>query len=92
MRQLDDEGMTQVVVTHEMRFAREVADQNPRPRRRRADRGGAAPEVIFSAPRDGRTRDFLSQRLSLMATPPFPPPLFKRLETTKHAKITKHTK
>jgi polar amino acid transport system ATP-binding protein len=27
MRQLDDEGMTQVVVTHEMRFARSAADK-----------------------------------------------------------------
>ncbi len=27
MRQLDDEGMTQVVVTHEMRFARNAADK-----------------------------------------------------------------
>ena len=26
MRTLDDEGMTQIVVTHEMRFARDVAD------------------------------------------------------------------
>jgi ABC-type transporter Mla maintaining outer membrane lipid asymmetry ATPase subunit MlaF len=27
MRRLDDEGMTQIVVTHEMRFARDVADK-----------------------------------------------------------------
>jgi polar amino acid transport system ATP-binding protein len=58
MRQLDDEGMTQVVVTHEMRFARDVADKIFV-----LDDGelieAGPPEVIFSAPRDGRTRDFL---------------------------------
>jgi ABC-type polar amino acid transport system ATPase subunit len=30
MRQLDDEGMTQIVVTHEMKFAREVAGPDSR--------------------------------------------------------------
>jgi polar amino acid transport system ATP-binding protein len=62
MRRLDDEGMTQVVVTHEMRFAREVADKILV-----LDDGelieAAPPEVIFSAPRDERTRDFLRSLL-----------------------------
>ncbi len=62
MRQLDDEGMTQVVVTHEMRFAREVADKVlvlHDGELIEAD----APEVIFSAPKDERTRAFLQSIL-----------------------------
>jgi polar amino acid transport system ATP-binding protein len=62
MRRLDDEGMTQVVVTHEMRFAREVSDQILV-----LDGGelveAAPPNVIFTAPRDKRTRDFLRSYL-----------------------------
>lgn len=62
MRQLDDEGMTQVVVTHEMRFAREVAD-----RIFFLHQGelveAAPPEELFTAPRDERTREFLKDFL-----------------------------
>jgi polar amino acid transport system ATP-binding protein len=59
MKRLADEGMTMVVVTHEMSFARRVAnwvvvfdhgkvvEQGP-------------PEQIFDAPHAERTRDFLS--------------------------------
>ena len=59
MKRLADEGMTMVVVTHEMSFARRVADwvvvfdhgkiveQGP-------------PAQIFDAPREDRTRNFLS--------------------------------
>jgi len=58
MRGLADEGMTMLVVTHEMGFAREVAD-----RVLFLDRGaileeGPAREVLTS-PREERTRDFL---------------------------------
>ncbi len=58
MRKLDDEGMTQIVVTHEMRFAREVADKIL------VLSGGEliesdSPDVIFTSPRDERTRNFL---------------------------------
>jgi polar amino acid transport system ATP-binding protein len=58
MRKLDDEGMTQVVVTHEMRFARDVADKIL------VLSGGeliesGSPDVIFSSPSDERTRNFL---------------------------------
>ncbi len=58
MRTLADEGMTMLVVTHEMGFAREVAD-----RVLFLDRGaileeGPASEVLTS-PREERTRDFL---------------------------------
>jgi polar amino acid transport system ATP-binding protein len=58
MRQLDDEGMTQLVVTHEMRFAREAAD------RILVLHAGeiiedAPPAELFATPRDDRTRAFL---------------------------------
>jgi polar amino acid transport system ATP-binding protein len=62
MRQLDDEGMTQVVVTHEMRFARDVADQILVLHEGELIEEGTA-EAIFSAPRDERTRAFLRSYL-----------------------------
>jgi ABC-type polar amino acid transport system ATPase subunit len=58
MRQLDDEGMTQVVVTHEMRFAREVADQIIVLSEGHIVEAGE-PDAIFTAPSDERTRQFL---------------------------------
>jgi ABC-type polar amino acid transport system ATPase subunit len=62
MKELAYEGMTMVVVTHEMDFAREVAD-----RVIFMDQGefieDTTPDVIFTQPRDQRTRDFLSRIL-----------------------------
>jgi polar amino acid transport system ATP-binding protein len=62
MKQLAKEGMTMVVVTHEMGFAREVAD-----RVLFMDAGKlveeGTPEQIFSNPQNGRTQLFLSQVL-----------------------------
>jgi ABC-type polar amino acid transport system ATPase subunit len=63
MRNLAGEGMTMVVVTHEMGFAREVAS------RVMFMDGGvvveeAAPAEFFSAPRHERTRQFLSKILA----------------------------
>jgi ABC-type polar amino acid transport system ATPase subunit len=58
MRQLAAEGMTMVVVTHEMGFARDVADRVVF----MADGAiveEAHPQQIFSAPRADRTRQFL---------------------------------
>jgi polar amino acid transport system ATP-binding protein len=56
------EGMTCILVTHEMGFAREVAD-----RIYFTDRGviveSAPPREFFAAPRDERTRSFLSKVL-----------------------------
>jgi polar amino acid transport system ATP-binding protein len=58
MRTLAAEGMTMVVVTHEMAFARQVAD-----RVMMMDRGEivelAEPAQIFGAPRSPRTAEFL---------------------------------
>ena len=63
MRELAQDGMTMVVVTHEMGFAREVAT-----RVAFMDDGKfleqAPPDQFFSAPREARTRDFLSKVLS----------------------------
>jgi ABC-type polar amino acid transport system ATPase subunit len=62
MRQLANEGMTMLVVTHEMGFARDVAD-----RVIFMDQGMIveedAPEVIFTRPEKGRTQAFLRQLL-----------------------------
>ncbi|WP_105566715.1 amino acid ABC transporter ATP-binding protein [Microbacterium halophytorum] len=62
MKDLAIEGMTMVVVTHEMGFAREVAD------RVIFMDGGAvveegAPEQVFGAPRHKRTKGFLDKVL-----------------------------
>jgi polar amino acid transport system ATP-binding protein len=62
MRTLDDEGMTQVVVTHEMRFARDVADQILVLDDGELIESGPS-DVIFTAPRDERTREFLRSYL-----------------------------
>ena len=62
MKQLAQEGMTMVVVTHEMGFAREVAN-----RVFFMDGGGileeGTPEQIFEHPQEERTKAFLSKVL-----------------------------
>ena len=62
MRELAQDGMTMVVVTHEMGFAKEVAD-----RVLFMDDGlvleEGTPEEIFSTPKHPRTQDFLSKVL-----------------------------
>ena len=62
MKDLAKEGMTMVVVTHEMGFAREVGD-----RILFMDDGKileeGKPEEIFSNPKNTRTKDFLSKVL-----------------------------
>ena len=62
MKQLVAEGMTMVVVTHEMGFAREVAD------RVLFMDGGfiveeGPPQLVFDRPREARTRAFLGKVL-----------------------------
>ena len=58
MRQLAEEGMTMIVVTHEMQFARDMAD-----RILFFDQGVVAesgpPDEIFTNPQHERTREFL---------------------------------
>ena len=62
MKNLAKEGMTMVVVTHEMGFAREVGD-----RVIFMDDGAiveqGTPEDVFDRPREVRTRDFLNKVL-----------------------------
>ncbi|MBQ7677910.1 MAG: amino acid ABC transporter ATP-binding protein, partial [Lachnospiraceae bacterium] len=62
MQSLAADGMTMVVVTHEMGFAREVAD-----RILFMDAGklveDGTPEEIFDAPKSARLKDFLAKIL-----------------------------
>ncbi len=62
MHELADEGMTMVVVTHEMGFAKEVAN-----RVLFMDEGiileQNSPEALFGDPQQARTKDFLSKVL-----------------------------
>jgi polar amino acid transport system ATP-binding protein len=59
MKRLADEGMTMIVVTHEMTFARRVADWVVVPERGAIVEQGP-PAQIFDAPQVDRTREFLS--------------------------------
>ena len=63
MRKLAADGMTMVVVTHEMAFARTVSDRVVF-----MDQGvvleDAAPAELFGNPRHQRTREFLSRYLN----------------------------
>jgi len=62
LRQLRAEGMTMVLATHEMGFARELADKVCF-----LDGGRileeATPDQLFSNPREDRTRAFLARVL-----------------------------
>ena len=62
MTELAQEGMTMICVTHEMGFARKVADRVVF-----MDQGEiievAPPEVLFSSPKKERTKSFLNQIL-----------------------------
>jgi polar amino acid transport system ATP-binding protein len=62
IRELAEDGMTCILVTHEMGFAREVADHMYF-----TDRGviveHGPPAEFFANPREARTREFLSQIL-----------------------------
>jgi polar amino acid transport system ATP-binding protein len=62
IRQLVEEGMTSILVTHEMGFAREIADQVYF-----TDKGviveHGSPKQVFDQPQAQRTRDFLEQVL-----------------------------
>ncbi|MBW1997743.1 MAG: amino acid ABC transporter ATP-binding protein [Deltaproteobacteria bacterium] len=62
MRKLAEEGMTMVVVTHEMGFAREVGDRVIFMERGRIVEEGT-PEDIFEDPKKERTKEFISQIL-----------------------------
>jgi len=62
MKRLAQEGMTMVVVTHEMAFAKVVSDRVVF-----MDRGvileQGSPREVFGNPKESRTREFLSRYL-----------------------------
>ena len=62
MKNLTDQGMTMVVVTHEMGFAREVADRVVF-----INEGiiqeNTTPDEFFDNPKNARLREFLSKML-----------------------------
>ncbi|MDD2494748.1 MAG: amino acid ABC transporter ATP-binding protein [Tissierellia bacterium] len=62
MKKLANEGLTMIVVTHEMTFARDVANRVVF-----MDKGliveDDSPKVIFTSPKQQRTREFLSRIL-----------------------------
>ena len=62
MRALANEGMTMVIVTHEMGFAREVGDRLLFVDEGRIIESGA-PREVFENPQEERTRSFLSKVL-----------------------------
>ena len=62
IRQLADEGMTMVIVTHEMGFAKEVADRILFMDDGQITEEGT-PEEIFGNPKTPRTKEFLSKVL-----------------------------
>lgn len=71
MKQLADSGMTMIVVSHEMQFARRVANRIVM-----LDRGAiveeAPPEEIFRNPREERTKRFLDRLLTWEAVEQVP--------------------
>ena len=66
MKQLAQEDMTMIIVTHEMGFAQDVCD-----RVLFMDQGVVVeegpPDVIFTSPREARTRAFLAKHLEVKA-------------------------
>ncbi len=58
MRQLAEDGLTMIVVTHEMQFARDIADRVLFFDEGRVAESGP-PEEVFSCPQRERTREFL---------------------------------
>jgi polar amino acid transport system ATP-binding protein len=62
VRELAESGMTMILATHEMGFAREVADKVCFLDAGRILEEGP-PQEIFSAPKEARTREFLSRVL-----------------------------
>ena len=63
MKELADTGLTMIIVTHEMAFARDVSTRTIF-----VDKGyvaeDAPPEVLFTNPKNPRTREFLSRYLA----------------------------
>ncbi|AEW99059.1 amino acid ABC transporter ATP-binding protein [Streptantibioticus cattleyicolor] len=71
MRSLADDGMTMIVVTHEMGFAREVADRVVFMDGGRIVEEGT-PHDVLTTPREERTRAFLARVAAPVPAPPVP--------------------
>ncbi len=69
IRELTEEGMTCVLVTHEMRFAEEISDVVYFTENGRIVESGSAGQ-IFQQPRSERTREFLRHALGDHRRPP----------------------
>lgn len=63
IRQLAEEGRTMLIVTHEMRFARDVAHRVVFLHEGRVEEDGP-PAQVFGAPRSERCREFLATHLA----------------------------
>ena len=68
MRNLAQEGMTMIVVTHEMQFAREVADRVCFLHSGQIVEQGPAQQILLQ-PQEARTQEFLRRVLSSSDTP-----------------------
>jgi ABC-type polar amino acid transport system ATPase subunit len=68
MRELARSGMTMIVVTHELDFAREVGDRVIFMDDGRIVEEGR-PDVVFAQPKEERTRAFLRRLLRASAAP-----------------------
>ncbi len=64
MKNLHEEGMTQVIVTHAIDFAKNISDRVAYMESGQIIETGSA-ETIFSNPRDKRTRDYLNIRVDI---------------------------
>ncbi len=62
MKQLADEGLTMIIVTHEMHFARDVADKVVFMDGGIIEEEGP-PSVLFTVPSSRRTREFLARSI-----------------------------
>ena len=65
MKKLAEDGMTMIVVTHEMGFARRVANRVVFMEEGRVLEEGD-PETIFTSPKEKRTQDFISRITSVL--------------------------
>ena len=78
MKELADDGMTMVVVTHEMTFAREVADRSSAWWTMGSLWRKISQSRIFTSPANERTQRFLDRILH---------PLEEQLKTTEHTEL-----
>lgn len=60
MKDLADSGMTMIIVTHEMGFAKQVADRVVFFESGKIQESGT-PEEVFNAPKNARLQEFLSK-------------------------------